>query len=157
LDNFQKINDRRLLVLEEFEKRYIPEPNSGCWLWIGSVFNTGYGQFKHKKGYRRAHVASYRLFKGKIQRGLDVRHTCDVRCCVNPEHLILGTRKQIVWDSINRGRNAVGEKNGASKLTKQDVLKIRNDTRSLAKIARDYDVHPPCIFKIKKRVHWRHI
>lgn len=37
-----------------------------------------------------------------------VRHTCDNPRCVNPEHLIGGTQKDNVQDTINRGRRVYG-------------------------------------------------
>lgn len=30
-------------VLSRFEEKYIPEPNSGCWLWEASLRAFGYG------------------------------------------------------------------------------------------------------------------
>jgi hypothetical protein len=84
-----------------FEERYIPEPNSGCWLWIGATNgNPEYGWL----GSLKAHRISYAVYVGPIPHGLLVRHKCDNTYCVNPEHLELGTHKDNTSDSIKRGR-----------------------------------------------------
>lgn len=87
----------------------IPEPNSGCWLWIGSLKKGGYGQIGgfNKSGKRTmlsAHKASYLAFNGDVPDGLIVRHTCDNRICVNPDHLVVGTQKDNFNDMVERGR-----------------------------------------------------
>jgi hypothetical protein len=66
-----------------FERHYIPEPNSGCWLWIGKISNRGYGCFDN----HMAHRFAYELFVGPIPDGLVVDHQCNNSACVNPDHL----------------------------------------------------------------------
>lgn len=108
------------------EDRYIPEPNSGCWLWIGKVAHNGYGIW----GNERAHRKSYRLHKGPIPDGLFVCHTCDVRSCINPDHLWLGTHKENMQDIVNKGRHYSHPKrkvcHKGHALT-PDNIKTRND------------------------------
>jgi hypothetical protein len=65
----------------------MPEPNSGCWLWMSHVDRQGYGRFGHKRGWRSAYRASYEAFKGEIPAGLIIDHLCRVPSCVNPDHL----------------------------------------------------------------------
>ena len=69
--------------MKRFEARYIPEPNSGCWLWEGHLNDDGYGTL----GVENAHRVSWELFRGGIPDGLDIDHLCRNRGCVNPEHL----------------------------------------------------------------------
>jgi hypothetical protein len=82
-------------LLERFEAKYIPEPNSGCWLWAGAwSWQTGYGFIADDAGKQElAHRVAYRLFTGPIPEGLELDHLCRVRCCVNPAHLEAVTRK----------------------------------------------------------------
>jgi hypothetical protein len=92
-------------LLERFLSKCRPEPNSGCWLWTGYISPKGYGSFRDRakpEPPSPAHVVSYRLFKGPVPAGLLVRHTCDVRC-VNPDHLLLGTPRDVVADAVERG------------------------------------------------------
>lgn len=73
---------------KRFEARFVPEPNSGCWLWFGALSDTGYGSFNVGAGqYQGAHKFSYERVHGKVPAGIDLDHLCRVRCCVNPEHL----------------------------------------------------------------------
>lgn len=96
------------------ENLSIPEPNTGCWLWLGSVKNCGYGQIgaKTKDGRRTmfaAHRAAYIAFKGWPETGHVIRHTCDNKLCVNPDHLLSGTQLQNLLDMKARGREYWGK------------------------------------------------
>ena len=85
---------------ERFEALYMPEPNSGCWIWIGAITRLGYSKFGLKGKWGFGHRVSYRLYKGEIPNGLEIDHLCRVRCCVNPNHLEAVTRKV----NVNRGK-----------------------------------------------------
>jgi len=73
-------------LFERLSNKFIPEPTSGCWLWIGSTDAGGYGQIYDGK-LRQAHVVSYEMTGGTIPPGMELDHLCRVRCCVNPVHL----------------------------------------------------------------------
>ena len=81
--------------------------DDGCWLWVGDQTTNGYGRvqiIKDKKKKRiRAHRLSYEVFKESIPEGLYVCHSCDVKLCVNPEHLWLGTHQQNMQDAYDKG------------------------------------------------------
>lgn len=95
-----------------FERSYIPEPNSGCWLWIGwarSITATcrdmrPYFQVSGKRTL--AYRFAYELYRGPIPSGLMVCHSCDVSLCVNPDHLFVGTNSDNQQDSLRKGRHA---------------------------------------------------
>ena len=93
---------------ERFERNFIPEPNSGCWLWLLSLCN-GYGRIydlQNKRG-ALAHRLSWEIHRGAIPSGLWVLHKCDVRSCVNPDHLFLGTGLDNMTDMIAKGRQRI--------------------------------------------------
>lgn len=79
--------DIRKQRLERLERSYIPEPNSGCWLWIASCNSAGYPQIWNGEKIVYAHRYSYELFIGPIPKGLHLDHLCRMPSCVNPDHL----------------------------------------------------------------------
>jgi len=102
-----------LPVNERFEKFVMPVPESGCWLWLGRVDpDSGYGQFSLNDRITRAHRAAWLLYRGDIPAGRLVLHRCDVRCCVNPNHLFLGSHKDNMRDCITKGRFRAGRGGG---------------------------------------------
>jgi len=75
-------------TLERIERGYIPEPNTGCWLWIGTKLTKGgYARIKIEDKNILVHRWTYEHFVGKIPDGLAMDHLCRTRCCVNPDHL----------------------------------------------------------------------
>lgn len=78
--------------LERLMSKVQPEPNSGCWLWLGAN-NYKYPCIKIHRKQRYAHRVSYELHKRPIPKGLDIDHLCKVTLCVNPDHLEAVTRK----------------------------------------------------------------
>ncbi len=88
--------------LECFEEKYVPDPNSGCWLWTGNL-GRGYGHFWDGKKEVVAHRWSYEYFIGKIPNSLELDHLCRERCCVNPTHLEPVTHQE----NIQRGKSGV--------------------------------------------------
>ena len=147
-------------IEERFEGFYIPEPNSGCWLWFGGVGQKGHGLFRGPGGRQvNAHRFSYELYVGPIPDGLWALHRCDNPPCVNPEHLFIGTCQDNHDDMIRKGRkvSVIGAAHPKTQLTEQDVLNIRADTRPLAVIGADYGFDKQHVWKIKKRWYWKHI
>lgn len=71
---------------QRFDAKWIPEPNSGCWLWTGCLMPNGYGQIQHR-GTLYAHRVAYELYVGPIPADLTIDHLCRTRSCVNPAHL----------------------------------------------------------------------
>lgn len=137
-----------------------PRPDSGCWMWLGSDQGKGYGNVGHEGRTQRAHRVSYKLFVGPIPDGLHVLHKCDVRLCVNPDHLFLGTNADNVRDMVEKGRNNFGERNGNAKLTEDKVRDIRagyelGDT--VASLSLSYQVSCTAIYDIVRGDTWRHV
>lgn len=92
----------------------------------------------HRLAYVQAHGLAIEDIAGQV-----IRHTCDNRKCINPEHLLIGTPKDNTADMIERGRNLVNGAHFNAVLTKEDVQRIRkvykprcpiNGAKALAKI-----------------------
>ena len=159
----------RTSELERFEKKYIPEPNSGCWLWIAFRNPLGYGMFhtyrKPNQPMELAHRVSRRLYRGEFDENLLVMHRCDNPPCVNPGHLFLGTSKDNAQDSALKGRHwdCSGSGNGRAKLSRHDVARIRmlapgrdpRNSRRKEILAEEYGVHVGTIRGICSFHLWR--
>jgi len=142
---------------QRFEEKYIPEPMSGCWLWTAGMRGKEYGAFRKGGETRYAHRVSYELHVGPIPSGMCVLHRCDTPLCVNPGHLFLGTYADNAADRDNKGRGAIGERNGYSSLTEKQVLEIRIASGLQREIASQYDIHRAHVGKIKRRDVWAHL
>ena len=140
--------------------------NSGCWEWIGSKRN-GYGRMivgSRTDGTRRnvsTHRISYELKYGEIPEGMEVCHKCDNPCCVNPDHLFLGTKKDNAADRDAKGRNIVfiGEEQPMSKLTRKSVKDARWERAykgtSYQMLADRYGVAKKTMMNAIKGVTWK--
>jgi len=147
-------------ALEYFEQRSTPEPNTGCWLWTKATHRVGYGQFNDACGIRGAHRGAWEATHGSIPEGMHVLHKCDVRACVNPEHLFLGTNNDNMQDKIRKGRQLRGSQLSQSKLTEHDVSIIKMllglDVKS-HRLATLYDVSQAIISDVKLGRTWGHV
>ncbi|PZF83226.1 HNH endonuclease [Jiangella anatolica] len=131
-----------------------------CWEWIGSRDKNGYGRFFFEGLQRRATHASLIMFKGeRVADGLCARHACDNPPCVNPAHLLVGTRKQNTADAVGRRRHAHGEKHGRAKITEDDVREMRRRyaTASASELALEFGISKTQVYYIALGRSWRHV
>jgi hypothetical protein len=141
------------------EENAIPEPNSGCWLWLGAVDKDGYAL----KGGKRVARELWKSRNGPLTGGMVVRHKCDLPGCVNIDHLLIGTQKQNIADMFERRRqhSNAGEKHGMAKLTPDHVQSIRAEVsaggRPYGRIAEAYGVTLGTICDIVNRRSWKHL
>lgn len=152
-------NDASRNTKARFEAKYLPEPMSGCWLWTAAYFkSSGYGAFNvdgHKIDC--AHRASWRLHRGEIPTGMFVCHRCDVRECVNPDHLFLGTQAQNIADCIDKDRFPMLERHGGAKLNADTVRAIRASTGRPVDAAKRFGVTANHVRMIRSRQIWFHL
>lgn len=76
----------------------------GCWLWTGARSTGGYGCLSVGGKQALAHRFSYEMAHGPIPAGKLACHKCDVRCCVNPDHIFIGTHTDNARDRAAKGR-----------------------------------------------------
>ena len=101
---------------------------SDCINWSKGLAHNGYGlTTRNNKTYRAHRLAycDYHNIDHADLKGQVVRHTCDNRKCVNPEHLVIGTHQDNMDDMKKRNRAAKGLDNGSGKLTPEQVTYIR--------------------------------
>lgn len=73
-----------------------------CWLWFGTQHNSGYGKLMVSRRYRLAHQVAYEVTYGPIPNTKIITHRCDVKLCVRPDHLELGTKATNTRDWYER-------------------------------------------------------
>jgi hypothetical protein len=132
---------------------------SGCWVCTSHRQDAaGYTVIRRGgTAPQRLHRYVYQLENGPLTSDQVVMHICDNPPCFNPEHLKVGTHADNVHDKVNKGRHCVGTENGSTKLSDEDVLSIRKDTRSHTSIAKDYEVGRATIGQIMRGETWKHL
>lgn len=151
------------LSIREKLERGLPDPlpsSDSCWDWRGT--RSHYGIISHKYKNYYAHRVSWELANNsKIPKGMVIRHSCDNKFCVNPDHLSIGTQADNARDAVERGLHAHGERHGCSSLTTDDVVKIKKllrDGVSHSQIADNFPcVTTSAIEAISSGNRWKHV
>ncbi len=140
---------------DKLEFHSIPEPNSGCILWMGNHWQ-GYGTLRWKGKMRRATHLAWELKRGPVPAGKFLCHKCDVRFCINPDHLFLGTQKDNIADMIRKGRrgDTRGHVNGNATLARTQVTEIKESMEMGKILAPRYGVSESQISRIKSGKRW---
>lgn len=147
------------------------DKSGDCWIWSGTPASRGYGAFSAQGRTLRAHRVAWELTFGAIPNGLLVCHRCDVRNCVRPDHLFLGTDADNMADRDTKGRarprlmpghsfNCIGSQNNAARFTEDDVVTIRtrhDAGETQTALAREFGVSQNAIWRVVSRKGWRHV
>ena len=126
---------------DRFETKFEPITESGCWIWMAGRFDTGYGSFWLNGTDVRAHRVAYELYVGAIPEGMWVLHRCDIRECVNPDHLFLGTHQDNMDDMARKGRHANSIKTHCRKghpYTEENTVRYKNGRRVCRTCAKEH-------------------
>jgi hypothetical protein len=140
-----------------------PEPN-GCWLWQGKLNSKGYGTTTAWAKTISTHRLSYILEHGSIPEDMHVLHKCDVRNCVRPDHLFIGTNHDNVLDCLHKGRKVIpdnsGSNHGMAKLTEVDVseiLKLHREGVNNIELSKMFKTADGNISRIVNGLSWKHV
>jgi len=139
-----------------FNKKYVIDPETQCWLWIGCRNQNGYGQFRVGNNIYKAHRFAYEYFIGPLDPELEVCHNCATPSCVNPRHLRQDTRSSNMIDM------SYAKTNNMQKLTVEQVIEIKQKLQNYyfglgKKLAREYGVDSRTISVIKTGRNWKHL
>lgn len=139
-------------AIARFRAKYQKTPS--CWLWTAGKFANGYGMFMVERRATtqinmQAHRIAYVLAKGAIPQGKVVMHTCDVRACVNPAHLVLGDQADNVRDAAAKGRYC-GARPTIQKISDAQVRDILESTETIYTLAKRHGITPPYVSLIRR-------
>jgi len=124
-------------------------PN-GCWIWGGKTNPNGYGIMQINKTQVGVHVVAFELANGKLGPGKIVCHSCDVRNCVNPDHLFSGTHADNMADMVRKNRTAPPGK----KLCPSSAMEIRRSNLSAKQISKLFNITTQHALQVKKGIAW---
>lgn len=124
---------------------------TGCLLWQRSKSAAGYGNLTYQGVQVYAHRMAWEAANGSpIPSGMLVCHHCDVRSCIEPSHLFLGSHQDNMTDMVAKKRHAFGDKVSSAKLTTADVLAIREMDASIAVIGAHFGVNATYVAAIRR-------
>jgi hypothetical protein len=132
------------------------EKAEGCWLWVPRSGKelTEYGSFTFRGKHYKSNRAAWLIYHGDIPKDRYVLHKCDVRNCVNPDHLFLGTHDDNMKDMAAKRRYVLPN----VKLTEQQVNEIRQKLAmgvTTTRLAKDFGVSATCIWYIRHGKSWK--
>jgi hypothetical protein len=138
----------------------LPATESDCKIWPFYTRPNGYAYTTFQLEPWGVHRLSYWLHSGVEPQNYNVCHVCDIRNCINPNHLFLGTTEDNMQDAYKKNRTQKGEKNAASILTAADVIRMRRvidlKEKTYKELAEEHGVSYACVWDAVNR-SWKHI
>ena len=142
-------------LFERLLAKAFPEPNSGCWLFTCYLNENGYGEISISTSKSRlAHRVSYELHKGPIDVGGYVMHKCNNPCCINPDHLEVGTQADNMAHCVRTGRIARAERMPQTKINQDIADAICASHKSNTDLAQQYSISQALVHGIRRNKLW---
>lgn len=157
------VGDPNFFALAEKKLRERSEAAGDCILWSGAKFRSGYGAITIGGATYLAHRLSWAINNRSVPgEGMHVMHSCDVRHCINPAHLSLGTAADNLADAKSKGRTgrAKGSSSARAKWSEEQVLQaahMRVEGFSWERIGREFGVHASTVFAAVSGRQWPHL
>lgn len=151
----RRYSPRSASLAERIAFHSIPEPNSGCLLWTGPLDSEGRPKIGISGKTRRVSRVVYELYRGPIPEGLFVCHKCDIRLCVNPDHLWTGTHLDNMRDRNQKKRHQHGERHTSAKLTREIVSNLRDGALTIRQVTALSGVTRQTAAKAKRGFTWK--
>lgn len=86
--------DPTLLLFSDGRPQVWVDPDTSCWVWLGTK-TRGYGRVRvGKRGSVQAHRHYFSVVHGKVPDEMEVGHSCLRRSCINPCHMVLQTKPE---------------------------------------------------------------
>lgn len=145
-------------LIELFWSKVAISGSDDCWEWTAAKSEKGYGRFgpARRIGWSvYAHRVAWILTNGKISDGHEVCHRCNHHSCCNPAHLYqathAGNMADMFRDGLHRTNPIRGPDHYRSKLSSEQVRRIRKDSRKQVVVAREFGVSQTQVSKIQLR------
>lgn len=164
--DYWKDYDESHKYIKKFLKKIKIDKDTGCWIFTGTIRKMkngkpGYGSATLLRRTNGAHKFSFRIFRGKVKKGLFVCHACDNPPCCNPYHLFLGTPNDNTQDMINKGRQVdpktISEKlKGKVNIGDKNGMNLHPERRATKENGRHISVKNPNYSNNQGDKHWSH-
>ena len=154
----------------EFSDRIVLDED--CWRWVGQLNTKGFPiVIERSNGRKTQHSVRriiYALVTGEpLPPNMFLTYKCLCETCVNPDHMVIGSRKVMVQIAQSRGTRysnptsvmlIAKARQAKSPLNWEKVHEIRASTNvSAARMAERMGVDPTTITKIRRGDSWREI
>ena len=133
-------------LLEKIERSIVEQRDGECWITTYKTDDLNpYPRISvDGKPVRIMRIAWEAHNAEPLPQGTELRHTCDNKACVNPEHLVPGTHAENMADMRGKMNNNCGRQ----RLTEDDYKAIAESDKPTRELADKYGVSTSHIRRI---------